>query len=260
MTEQKQEANKGKFAYVCFTCLRDEALLPLHYSAIMRADPLAEVYYQVEDTEADKITIPSGAYLLPAKWKHNGNLIGIDALKGIVETYKLVAENTGRVVVKIDSDTILLSTGWLNIIADGKADLIGYAPLTTLYAKGTCYALSKDGINAVIEQLKNGSYWECSKEVGRIEDEVITMLCAIGTDKNRVRILQPKLPDNSIVLYTAFTHGFYSQPEALKKVRVIIDCGDPALITAYKIARLDTVEAKRRAMQFSLHALYGKEK
>ena len=242
-----------KFAYVCFTCKRDEPLLPLHYAAIMRADPSAEVYYQVEQAEADSIVIPEGAYLLPAQWSHNGNLCGLDALKGILHTYKLVADNTGRAVVKIDADTVLVSKGWLRIVGEGKADLVGYAPATTLYCKGTAYAISKQGINAVIEQLQSGTYWECSSN--RIEDGVISMLCAIGTDKNRVRILQAKMPDNSIVLYTAFTHAFYSQPDALKRVKAVVDCGDPKLMNLYRAARLDTVEGKRRAMRFTLHAI-----
>jgi len=33
----------------------------------MKADPLAEVYYQVEDKDSD-IRIPEGSYLLPASW------------------------------------------------------------------------------------------------------------------------------------------------------------------------------------------------
>lgn len=251
LTQQKD--SKPLYAYVCFTCLRDEPLLPLHYAAIMRADPQAEVYYQVEQAEADQIKIPQGAYLLPAPWSHNGNLCGYEALRGIIETYKLVADNTGRVVVKIDADTLLVSSGWLGIVGDGKADLVGYSPNTTLYAKGTCYAISKTGIDAVIEQLQSGSYWECNS--ARIEDGVISMLCAIGTDKNRVRILQPKLPDNSLILYTIFTHSFYSQPDALKRVKCVIDCGDPLLVTPYRAARLDIVEGKRRAMRFTLHAL-----
>lgn len=247
--------DKGNFAYVCFTCKRDEPLLPLHYNAIMRADPQAEVYYQVEESEADSIRIPEGAYLLPAKWSHNGNLCGYDALRGIIETYKLVADNTNRTVVKIDADTVLLSKGWLRLVADGKADMIGYAPKSNYYCKGTCYALSQQGINGIIEQLQSGHYWEISN---RIEDGVITMLCAMGTDKDRVKILQPRTPDSNIVLYTAYNHAFYSNPDALKRVKCVIDCGDPALINLYRSARLDTIEAKRRAMRFCLHTFYGK--
>lgn len=256
MSESIEQRAEAKFAYVCFTCKRDEPLLPLHYAAIMRADPLAEVYYQVEDKDSD-IRIPEGSYLLPASWQHNGNLCGLDALKGMLHTYKLVADNTNRVVVKIDADTILLSKGWLNIVGSGKADMVGYAPMTNYYCKGTIYALSKQGINAVIEQLQSGTYWECNSP--RIEDGVISMLAAIGTDKDRVKILQPKMPDNSIVLYTAFTHGFYSNPDALKRVKCVVDCGDPALINIYLSAHLDIIEAKKRAMRYTLHTFY-KEK
>ena len=67
------------------------------------------------------------------------------------------------------------------------------------------------------------------------------------------------MPDNSIVLYTAFTHGFYSNPDALKRVRCVVDCGDPALINIYLSAHLDTIEAKKRAMRYTLHTFY-KEK
>lgn len=251
--ENIEMKDQAKFAYVCFTCKRDEPLLQIHYNAIKRADPEGEVYYQVEEKEANDIRIPEGAFLLPAKWSHNGNLCGIEALKGIIHTYKLIAENTNRTVVKIDSDTILISKGWLGIVGDGKADMIGFAPATGLYCKGTCYGISKKGIKAILDILESGSYWENSS---RIEDGVITMLCAIGTGKNRVKILQNKLPDDSIILYSVFNHRFYNNPEALKRIKCVIDCGDPSYIHLYNMARLDPIEAKKRAMKFILHTVY----
>lgn len=249
--------SNAKFAYVCFTCKRDEDLLPLHYEAIKRADPDSQVYYQVEEKDKD-IRIPEGAYLLPASWQHNGNLCGLEALQGMISTYKLIADNTDRVVVKVDSDTILLSKGWLQIVGDGKADMVGYAPLTNYYCKGTIYAISKQGIYAIIEQLKKGYYWECNSP--RIEDGVLTMLCAIGTDKDRVSILQAMLPDTSLVLYTAFNPHFYKYPDALKRVKCVVDCGDPTLITPYKDKGLDTTTIKKKAMSFTLDTFYGKNR
>ena len=252
----QKDQDKPLYAYVCFTCKRDEQLLPLHYEAIMRADPLAQVYYQVEDAEAD-ITIPNGAYLLPAPWKHNQNLLGMAALLGMVNTYKMVAENTGRTVVKIDADTILISNNWIDLVGTGKADMVGFSPTTNYYCKGTAYAISLTGINAVLEQLYSGNYWENGAD--RIEDGVISMLCAIGTDKDRVRILQTKKPDNSIILYTVFSSPFYSNPDALTVVKCVIDCGDPKLLNTYHLGRLDPILAKKRAMRFCLHSFYRKK-
>lgn len=245
----------AKFAYICFTCKRDQELLPLHYCAIMKADPEAQVYYQVEEADKD-LVIPEGSFLLPATWHHNKNLCGLEALLGMITTYKQVADNTNRNIVKVDSDTLLLSRAWLEPLVAGQVDMIGYAPATNYYCKGTIYALSKQGIDAIITELKRGLYWECNNS--RIEDGVITMLCAMGTDKGKVRILQPMTPDYSTILYTAFTPAFYDRPDALLKVKCVVDCGDTKLTSRYPDA--DIVETKRRAMQHTLATIYNPQK
>ena len=38
--------------YICFTCLRDRALLPLHYEALQHATGGAPVYYVFDNAEA----------------------------------------------------------------------------------------------------------------------------------------------------------------------------------------------------------------
>ena len=102
-------------------------------------------------------------------------------------------------------------------------------------------------IDKVIHYLSDG-YQDRSN---RLEDSVISMVAAIVSEANKVRILNAANADESEILYTIFHKGFLEFPDALHNVRGFLDCGDPLFTSDYP----DSTAAKVKAMQFVLQHL-----
>ena len=115
-------------AFCCFTCRRDEALLPFHYAAIQLARPGTPVVYAVDAAEQD-MSLPEGSNLLVTTWERRGNLLGQAALVGILHTLEQVAEDYNAVAVKIDSDIMLTGTEWLRSIRYKELGMVGVCPV-----------------------------------------------------------------------------------------------------------------------------------
>lgn len=230
--------------YVCFTCLRDSALLPIHYEALQRAVPGAPVYYVYDKPEAGQATVPSGAFKVQAEFPRNGNLLGLECHLGMLKTMQFLARRHPQAnVVKIDSDVFLLSDYFLSPLGT-EHDMVGVAPAKSYYCKGTCYGMTTGIIDKVIHYLSNG-YQDRS---GRLEDSVISMVAAIVSDAHKVRIHNAANADNTDILYTIFHKGIMESPDFLDNVRGFLDCGDPLYTNDYP----DATAAKVNAMQFVL--------
>ena len=233
--------------YVCFTCLRDSALLAPHHTALTRAVPGARVYYVFTPEEGAQAQVPEGAYRVRAEFPRNGNLIGLDCHLGMLRTMRYLSEmNGGAPAVKIDSDVVLLSDYFLATLG-AEHDMVGVAPAREYYCKGTCYGMTRDLIAKVIHYLENG-YQDRS---GRLEDSVISMVAALVSDAGRVRIHNVANRDNSEVLYTIFHDAFRKEPHLLRSVRGFFDCGDKLYTSPYP----DPTAAKAEAMRFILQHL-----
>lgn len=233
--------------YICFTCLRDSALLPFHYEALKRAVPGAAVYYVFSKAEADSASVPAGAFRVMADFPRNGNLLGLECHLGMLRTMQFLAGRHQQVnVVKIDSDVFLLSDSFINTLGM-EHDMVGVAPAKSYYCKGTCYGMTTGLIDKVIHYLSNG-YQDRSN---RLEDSVISMVAAIVSDAGKVRIHNVANADNTDILYTIFHKGIMESPGFLNNVRGFLDCGDPIYTNDYP----DPTAAKAKAMQFVLQHL-----
>ena len=236
--------------YVCFTCLRDSALLPFHYKALQSAVPEAPVYYVYDKHEAGGATVPAGAFKVRADFPRNGNLMGLECYLGMLRTMQFLARRHPQAnVVKIDSDVFLLSDYFLSTLGS-EHDMVGVAPAKSYYCKGTCYGMTTGIIDKVIHYLSDG-YLDRSK---RLEDSVISMVAAIVSEANKVRIHNAANADESEILYTIFHKAFLEFPDALHNVRGFLDCGDPLYTGDYP----DATAAKAKAMQFVLQHLRKK--
>lgn len=238
--------------FVCFTCSRDLPLLSAHYAAIMHLDPEAKVYYVFEPD--DNPQGPMGSTVVTANFPHNGNLIGLQCHYGMLMAMKDLAElNENCDVVKIDSDCFLI-----NDFPDGY-ELIGTAPGRGYYAKGCCYRLSYKCICNIIDYILDGYV----DENGRCEDHLISMIAAIVSDANKVKILNAIDYNNqnevSNINSCIFQSQYYSQPDVLQRVKFWIDCGDPVYLNDYKESNLPAPLAKARALDF-LVTFFAKKK
>lgn len=232
--------------FVCFTCERDLALLEAQYAAIMRAEPNADVYYVFESGEHAQG--PVGSKVVSCEFSHNGNLIGLEAHYGMLQVMRQLSEANGKCdVIKIDSDCYFIGDYPKGF------DLIGTAPGHGYYCKGCCYKISYSCICKAIEYLRK-DYVDVT---GRIEDGTISMISAIVSKPNKVRILNAYNVDDegkpTTIHSCAFQSGYYNQPEGLDNVKHFIDCGDSIYINSYKEANLPIPLAKARALNFLLN-------
>ena len=235
-----------KKIFITFTCSRDLPLLEAQYAAIIHHDPNAIVYYVFE--ENDDAQGPVGSRVVTSSFLHNGNLIGLQCHYGMLITMKQLSEKHENAdVVKIDSDCYYIND------YEGEYDLVGTAPGNGYYCKGCCYKISHRCICKVIDYLKSG-YVDVS---GRCEDHIISMISAIVSEPNMVRIFNAYDldKDNNVtdVNSCIFQRGYYNEPGQLNKVKYWIDCGDSKYLNDYKEANLPVPLAKNRALEFILN-------
>lgn len=228
--------------YVCFTCLRDLALLPLHHEALMHAVPGAAVYYVFTPAEREQARVPKGSFLAIADFPRNGNLLGLDCHLGMLRTMLFLSgRHQGANVVKIDSDIYFRSDYFLETLGS-EHDMVGVAPAREYYCKGTCYGMTHTLITKVIHYLTHG-YRDLS---GRLEDSTISMVAAIVSDADKVRIHNVMEEGASEALYSAFIAQHMEDPALLRPIRGFFDCGD----RVYTAGHADSTAAKERAMRF----------
>ena len=221
-------------------------MLQNQFNALQKCLPGAKVYYVYEETEKEFAQAPVGSYMLTADFPHNGNLIGLQCHYGMLSVMKQLSEmNDNANVVKIDSDCYFINDGWLDGLGE-KYDMVGVAPGQGYFCKGTCYGISLNSIKKVMEYCRN-DYVDLT---GRIEDGTITMISAIVSEPNKVKIHNPMNADKTKVISCIFQSGYYNQPEQLNIVEGFIDCGDSKYTSAYKESNLPISLAKARAMEF----------
>lgn len=235
----------GKLVWVCFTCRRDEELLPLHAAAIRCADPQACIVYAVDETDAD-MALPEGCERYVTRWPRRGNLLGYPAMVGILRTLCDAAEKYGRIPVKVDSDIIVTGIRWLQPLVMGYTGMLGVCPGQLLCASGVCYGIALPVVQEILAFLSHGIYWDISGI--RVEDEVISMLAAIVSNPRGVTFLQHRAPGAEWVLSSIFCACHFEDASPLLRCQAFIDCGDRKFLTAYKSAGYDVTDVKKRAM------------
>lgn len=232
--------------FVCFTCRKDQVMLDSQFKALRKCLPDAKVYYVYEEAEKEFAQAPVGSFVLTADFPHNGNLIGLQCHYGMLSVMKQLSEmNDNANVVKIDSDCYFINDGWLDGLGE-EYEMVGVAPGHGYFCKGTCYGITLNCIKKVMEYCGN-DYVDLT---GRIEDGTITMISAIVSEPNKVKIHNPMNADKSKVTCCIFQSGYYTQADKLKIVEGYIDCGDSKYTNAYSESNLPIPLAKARALEF----------
>lgn len=242
-------------AFCCFTCRRDEALLPLHYAAIQIAAPGAPVVYAVDASEQGMV-LPEGSRMLVTDWHRRGNLIGQQALVGILRTLNQVAEDHNAVPVKIDSDIMLAGIDWLSSIRFKELGMVGICPGQLFCASGACYALQRGTIEAALAYIASGFYFDAAQI--RVEDETVSMLAALVNPPGRVLFYQYAYPHT--VLASIFKAEHFTDATPLEKVQAWVDCGDRKMLNQPFCQNRPKEAIKREAMERTLEVLKNKAK
>mgnify|MGYP001660848279 FL=1 len=104
-----------------------------------------------------QVTTAGGSRYMQSSFARKGNLRGPDCIRGIIDTLAEDAENQD-LIVKIDSDTLLVSGNWLREMkssrlvyySSGYANPKNYMERT---AYGVCYALKGEAVKKVKAEL-----------------------------------------------------------------------------------------------------------
>ena len=244
-----------QLVFCCFTCRRDESLLPLHYAAIQLASPGAPVVYAVDEADKD-MELPTGSTRMVTSWDRKGNLIGQAALIGILESLKHLAMEHNALPVKIDSDIMLAGVEWLGAIRQQQLGMVGICPGQLFCASGGGYAISLPTIEACLRYIRAGLYYDLPGI--RVEDETISMLAAMVNPVGRVLFYQHLMPNH--ILSSIFKDEHFTDPSPLSLVEAWVDCGDKKMLNL-KIGENRPKEAiKREAMELTLEVLKNKRK
>lgn len=238
--------------WVCFTCKRDEGLLPLHAEAIRLSDPQACIVYAVDEADADMV-LPDGCERYVTHWPRRGNLLGHQALEGILQTFLDVADRYKRIPVKVDSDIVVMGTQWLSPLVKGVTGMLGICPGQLFCASGACYGIAPGVVQGILDFLSHGTYWDIPGI--RVEDETISMLAAMVSEPCKVTFLQHRAPDADWVLSSIFAWPYFKDASPLRRCQAFVDCGDRKFLAAYEAAGFDATELKRRAMSACLAML-----
>lgn len=220
----------------------------MHAEAIRLADPQAVIVYVVDSTEVD-MTLPDGCGRYVTGWKRNGNLLGMPALLGILETLLDVSRRTGRIPVKVDSDIIVTGVEWLAPLMQGQYNMVGICPGRLFCASGGCYGIARETISSCLDYLHSGLYQD--RAGTRVEDETISMLAAMSSPPWSVMFL-PHMGRN-VVLSCIFKSQYFDNPEPLRYVSAWVDCGDAKFLSNYEEENNDAVSLKARAMRVCVH-------
>ena len=242
-------------AFCCFTCRRDEALLPLHYAAIQLAAPGAPVVYAVDASEQDMV-LPEGSRLLVTTWDRRGNLIGLEALVGILRALARVANDYNALAVKIDSDIMLTGTDWLRTIRYNELGMVGICPGQLFCASGACYAIQRPTIEAALAYIASGFYFDAAQI--RVEDETISMLAALVNPPGRVMFYQYAY--SNAILSSIFKAEHFTDATPLERVQAWVDCGDRKMLNLPFCQNRPKEVIKREAMERTLEVLKNKAK
>lgn len=136
---------------------------------------LPEAVITVADDEADpvpertrKALLAAGARYRQTSFPRYGNLRGPECVRGIISTLAGEAEDND-VIVKIDSDTLLLSGGWVRDMQSNGLALhaSGYQDPdhpSERSAYGTCYAISGRAARLAAEELMQADIPELAPE------------------------------------------------------------------------------------------------
>lgn len=152
------------FAFVWFTYELDHAILLRSVKAVRSHFPGAPLYI-VDDVEGGKRLHKRvvqalgrmGCQFVPTTTPRRGNLRGWQCARMIANTFKWVQSTTGcEIVVKIDSDVLMLNPKWLHEFHGNKEAT--YAGMQSKCKRAVCgptYALKKEAVDALWDSYQN---------------------------------------------------------------------------------------------------------
>lgn len=140
-------------ALVWFTCAKDYAAAAESRKASLAAFPEAKTIAAIDIAERDA---PSGFdSVLRTTFKRGGNLTATDAPEGVTLALLDAANLYGADhVIKVDSDTVILSPAFAEELTAGRADVAAWR-MSTRAGFGACYGLSHRILRRIMASFRH---------------------------------------------------------------------------------------------------------
>lgn len=241
------------FGCVWFTYSRDEPLVKRSIEAAMLTLG-DDAFYLVADDGFSSCSEDFTAwcadrrvFYIQTLWSRDRNLLGPEHLKGAT---RLMAEVAAfcTVVVKIDSDALLMRRDWLDRLADSRTAVMtgSYKGLHN-YPMGNCYALKADVCTTLAADCETYPAWAHSFE----DYEIGVRLHRLSGGNPRYAIRYLCAPNDGFWLCTPQQVNVAA---ALENARVV-SCGfdyqstPPQHREAYKKAQVEVMEKLLKGMK-----------
>lgn len=139
-------------AFVCWVCMRDYPLLPLHYAALRHVAPQDAILYIWDSTEKDARPpkCPKGAAVIGSDFERAGNLNGKACISEMMNFYATLGGMGVETVVKVDADTILTGLDWVK-----PGENSGFHQANAYAFTGCAYALDMETIRGMVDYLSS---------------------------------------------------------------------------------------------------------
>lgn len=170
-----------KVALCYFTYSNDAPLLELALQAVprLRAQGHAVDVYIIDDAASPMKEPPAGSRYWQTHFDRKGNLNGSECICGMVDVYNAIFKNSVyEWVIKVDSDTFVNSLDWLRAVSSQTHAFAGTVHVHD-YCSGSCYAVSRNGVEWLQERLQEAS-WKGAAKRGFCEDKVIYNMCKMS--------------------------------------------------------------------------------
>lgn len=242
-----------RFGCVWFTYSRDEEIVRLSLAAarLTLGDEallvVADDGFSPCSEGFEQVCREIGAVYLQTLWSRDRNLLGPEHLKGATRLMAEIAEHC-EVVVKIDSDAVLMGCDWLERLeASTVATMSGSYKGLHNYPMGNCYAVRAEVCAALAEDCETYPAWAHSFE----DYEVGVRLHRLSGGNARYSIRYVCAPADGFWLCNP---GEVDVEGALENARVV-SCGfgyhgtPPIQRGAYKKAQVEVMEKLLEGMR-----------
>lgn len=203
----------------CIFCYKNDAeLVPMCVERVKELDPEA-VIYLADDAAAPMPdnAAPEGCRYLRTGFRRGGNLNGLEAVAGVLDTLRWCLDDAGeRWVVKLDCDTWLNSVEWLKT---GREEYIAAERCQPFTPAGNCYCMRKHAVVKALEYLQvrsTAGTWPSAWHYP--EDRTIWEI-----------VRELKVATRLMPYTSGFTRGYHDEvpvPQAVLDATVV-HCGEP---------------------------------
>lgn len=214
-----------KLGFVYFTYKNDELMLKYSIESLMMLQTLHQIQIFVVDDSKNPIgDVPEQVVYFKSCFERNGNLNGVECLKGMAEVYdKILDEYSCDYVVKIDPDVYVNSIDWLDNIDKDEIYQFGFTrhykkhyKIEPIICHGCFHGINRHGVDNLICNLNSGKLYkdEEKDEAERYAEDYFSCILISNNDQKHNYYLtnywnNPAISKDDHGLYFDFKKGEY---------------------------------------------------